>query len=207
MTRLFVDKQEVAPLPAHLNSLEQVVRLVEEKHVPSNSVIRQVHLDGVPFIADDKTNNLSERIDNRERIEIFTGTLQEVAFESIHEAMTFMERLGAATQSLASSFRTSASAKEFGDLKQFYEAFYWTNVLLDRLMQSFHMSLESISVDGESAKHHQEKLETALKALIEAHEQGDFSLLADLLEFEMAPLIQVSTKIFAVVREHVLAKV
>ncbi len=205
MTRLFVDKREVAPLPPHLNSLEQVVRLVEEKHVPPNSVIRQVHLDGLPLNGDERITNLSGRIDNHEKIEVFTGTMQEVAFESIREAMAFMERMGAATQCLASSFRASASAKEFSDLKQLYEGFYWTNVLLDRLMQSFHMSLDSICVDGDSAKHHQEKLGTALKGLIEAHQQSDFGLLADLLEYELAPLIRASATIFAIARERVLA--
>ncbi len=206
MTRLFVDKQEIAPLPARLNSLEQVVKLVEENHVPPNSVIKQVCLDGRPLMAGDGSNRLSERIDSREKIEIFTGTLQEVAFESIQEAIAFLERLGATIQPLASSFRASVGAGEFCDLKRFYEGFYWTNVLLDRLMQSFHMSLDSIILDGESASRHQEKLGAVLKALIEAHEQNDFSLLADLLEYEIVPLIQRSTQIFAAVRERLLAE-
>ena len=206
MTRLYVDKQEITPLPPDLNSLDQVLKLVQRMHLSPNTVIRQVQVDGLPLISDDRTSSIPERIDDREKIEIFTGTLQEVALDSIREAITYLERIEAATPSLASSFRAGAGPEAFENLKQFYEGFYWANLLLDRLQQAFHIPLETICVGGGNAREHNAKLATALKEVIEAHEKKDFSLVADLLEYEVAAVIPGCKEVFSGFRDRILAR-
>jgi hypothetical protein len=205
MTRLYVDKQEIAPLPPDLSSLDQVLKLVQSTHLSPNTVIRQVQVDGLPLISDDRNSCIPERIDNREKIEIFTGTLREVALDSIGEAITYLERVETATPSLASSFRAAAGPEAFENLKQFYEGFYWANLLLDRLEQTFHIPLETICVGGGNARQHNAKLATALKGVVEAHEKKDFGLVADLLEYEVAPIIPGCKDVFAAFRDRILA--
>jgi hypothetical protein len=205
MTRLYIDKQEVAPLPPDLNSLDQVLKLVQTTHLSPNTVIRQVQVDGLPLIPDDRDSCIPERIDNREKIEIFTGTLREVALDSIREAITYLERVETATPSLASSFRGAVGQEAFENLKQFYEGFYWANLLLDRLEQTFRIPLETVRVGDGDARAHNVKLASALKAVVEAHTKKDFGLVADLLEYEIAPLIPRCKEVFAALRERILA--
>jgi len=206
MTRLFVDKREVAAIPPDINSLDQVIRLVEKDHISGGTIIRQVQIDGRPLIQDASIQSLPDCIANKEKIEIFTGTLHEVALDSIQEAVAYLERVEATTPMLANSFRTSVGTSAFENLKQFYEGFYWVNLLMDRLTQSFRIPLNAGQAGGESAEEHHNKLASALKALIEAHEKKDFGLMGDLLEYEITPLVQGCKEIFAAIRGRILSE-
>jgi hypothetical protein len=204
MTRLYIDKQEVTPIPPDLTSLEQVLKLVEANHLSPRTIIRQVQVDGLPLIPEDQAACLPDRIDNREKIEIITGTLSDVAVDSIREAVTYLERVESATPSLAASFRVSPGPDSFENLKQFYEGFYWLSLLLDRLDSSFDVSLESVPLGSTNAGEHHKNLISTLKAVIDAQEKRDFALIADLLEFEVLPLVPVCKSLFAAVRERIL---
>jgi hypothetical protein len=206
MTRLYIDKQEVMPLPPNLTSLEQILQLVESDHLSPDVIIRDIQIDGLPLATADQEFCLPERIHDREKIEIFTSSLRDVALDSIREAIVYLERIAKATPSMASSFRLHAAQPDFENLKQFYEGFYWTNLLLDRLERSFEIPLDAVVVQGISAREHHLKLAALLKEVIEAHEKRDFGLVADLLEYEIAPLIPTCKEIFVAVRDRVLQR-
>ena len=204
MTRLYIDKQEITPIPPDLTSLEQILKLVEANHLPPRTIIRQVQVDGMPLIPEDQTFSLPDRIDTREKIEIVTGTLSDVAVDSIREAVTYLERVEGATPSLAASFRLSPDSDSFENLKQFYEGFYWLSLLLDRLDSSFDISLESVFLGATNAGEHHKRLISALKAVIDAQEKRDYARVADLLEFEVLPMVPVCKSLFSAVRERIV---
>jgi len=206
MTRLYIDRQEVTPIPPDLTSLEQVLELVETNHLSPRAVIRQVQVDGLPLIPEDPAEGLPGRIDNREKIEIITGTLSDVAVDAIREAVTYLERVESATPAMAESFRVSSGADAFENLKQFYDGFYWLSLLLDRLNKSFDISLESVPLGNTNAAEHHKNLISSLKAVIDAQEKRDYALIADLLEYEVLPLVPVCKDLFAAVRERIVTE-
>jgi hypothetical protein len=206
MTRLYIDKQEVAPLPSNLSSLDQVLKLVESNHLPSDVVICQVQVDGIPLIQDEASDCFPEQICGQEKIEIFTSTLREVALESIREAMTYLDRAEVATHSLASSLRLQVESETAANLKQFYEGFYCINLLLNRLEQAFRIPYDEVRIRSGSARQYCTQLASLLKEVIEAHEHKDFGLLADLLEYEIAALIPTCKEVFAAIRSRFMTE-
>ncbi len=204
VTRLFIDKQEIGPVPPEVKSLAQVLNLVETTHLSPDTVIRQVHIDGLPVVPVDQATPWPESLGSCEKIEVFTGTLREIAVDSISEAVGYLDRVEYALPMLASSFRSTASLYELENLKQFYEGFYWVNLLMDRLEKSFQTPLESLSVSGGTAREQHIKLGSVLKGIIEAHEQKDFGLVADLLEFEIAPLVPTCKNVFEAMHARII---
>jgi hypothetical protein len=206
MTRLYIDKQEITSLPPDMTSLEQVLKLVEANHLAPRTVIRQVHVDGLPLLSQDQASCLPDRIDDREKIEICTGALTDVAAESIREAITYLERVEGATDSLTTSFRTTPGPETFENLKQFYEGFYWLNLLMDRLCSSFEIALDTLQVAGGTAREYHHGLIAAIKAIIEAHERKDFGLVADLMELEVLPLMPKCKNVFLAIQEQIATR-
>ena len=192
MTRLFVDEQEI-PFPIlATTSLEQVVSHVENTHLPAASVIKQIHLDGQPLVSDGFMNDpsrLAQAIENRDRIDVFTGTVGEIARDSIREAVCYLDRIEAVTPSLAASFHLSPGPEAFSNLKQFYEGFYWLTILLGRLETTFHIRMANIVVGGIPVEEHNRKFVIILRQIVEAMEREDCVLIADLLEYEILPLV------------------
>ncbi len=193
MTRFFIDNKEIAP-PPDITSLSEVLKQVELEHLPPNFVVRKIQLDGLPVEANDfadKTYGNANRIDGRNTVEIFTGSLTDIAKESIEQAFAYLDRIEAATPSLAESFRFCPDAEAFENLRQLCEGFYWLNMLLDRLSASFQVDSETLIIRGVPAPHYHQKFISSLKQLIESQESGDLVLISDLLEYEILPLVAV----------------
>jgi len=205
MTRIFIDQCEIDIPPPAVSSLHSILKHVEEAHLKPNSVIRQIHIDGQPFVSQDLDNNPASALggaDENRRIEIVTGTLSEVAHESIAEAIDYLGRVETATPSLALGFRVSPGTETLEHLKQLYEGLYWLNILMDRLSVSFSISLDDLVLRGMTAREHHQKMITILKELISAHERKDNILVADMLEYEILPLVPICRDVFDAILER-----
>ena len=205
MTRFYIDSREVE-LPFDLASLDQVLKHVEDFHLPPNTVVRQVQIDGFPLmpVAEEKCD-LLDQVNKRDKIEIFTGSVTEIARDSIMEALEYLGRVEPAIPSIVTTFQTSSGAEGFENLKQLSEGLYWLSLLLDKLRMKFHTSFENDLIQGIPAREHHQRLILALKQLIESQERRDVVLISELLEYEILPLVPVWREMFGIISEKVNA--
>ena len=207
MTRFYVDQREILP-PLDISSLDKVLKHVETVHLPPNSIVRQINVDGRPLAAEmfaDGSSEILSRMETREKIEFFTGTVNEIACESIKEAIVYLERVKTVAPSLAEEFQVSPGPQTFDSLRELYEGFYWLTLLLDRLNNNFHICLDDVFIHEVSAKIHHQKFVSILKQLVQSQEKGDLVLISDLLEFEILPMIAVWKEMFLIIQEKVRA--
>jgi hypothetical protein len=205
MAKFYVNEREITP-PLDITSLDKVLKQVEEDHLPPNSVVRKIQIDGIPFMPDDFPENSPELLQSlqmREKIEIYSGTLVEIARDSISEALAYLDRIETATPSLASGFQTYPGPESFEGLRQLYEGLYWLNLLMDKLKTGLQISLENILINNIPAKEHHQKFIAVLKQMIDSQEKGDFILIADLLEYEILPLVPVWREMFTIILNKV----
>jgi hypothetical protein len=206
MTRYFINEREVTP-PENLSAFDQILKHTEDYHLPPNSIIRQINVDGYPLISDSFQNpgEMLKQIENRDRIEIVTGTMSEIAHESIVEALAYFDRMESLIPSLASSFQIYPGPESFENLRQLLDGFYWINVLLDKLAISYQLVLENCLVQGISVLDHIKKFIAILKQFIDSQQRGDFVLIADLLEYEIIPIIPIWKDIFRLLLQKTTA--
>lgn len=203
MTRFFVNNMEIAP-PPNMSSLDEILKDLETRHLPPNSIIRQVQIDGAPLTIGDGNESLAEllnRAENRERIEIFTGTMGEIARDSILEAQQYLDRVAAATPQIAERFQGTPDPEAFESLRQLYEGLYWLNLLLDKLITGFQLTMEDVVIRDEPVSEHHQKFISVLKDLIDAQHKQDFAMISDLLEYEILPLVPVWKEVFGIIRK------
>jgi len=198
MTRIYVDAREVPSLPPGLATLADVLKHVEQHYLGPDSVVREVCIDGAPLVVDDLIHDKSAaaaRVTFRESIEITTGTLNEVASESIGEAIAYLRRIEPAIVELAAGFRDLPGAAEFDSLRQLYEGLYWLNLLLDRLQSAFGVDLGP-KISSDAVREYHRRFSAILKRLIGAQEGEDYSVIAGVLESEILPLVPIWKAMF-----------
>jgi hypothetical protein len=196
MTRLFIDAREV-PFPPGVNcSLDQILRHVELTELPPDSAIRQVHIDGAAVLEE---STASSGLDQRERIEVFTASLGDIARESISEANSYLDRVQTVIPALSKSFQDLPGTEAFENLRQLCDGFYWLNLLLDRLGKTFHRPQQETLVQGLSISKQNQRLLTIFRELVEAQERRDFLLISDLLEYEIMPFLPVWKEMLAAI--------
>jgi hypothetical protein len=208
MTRFYVNEREIVP-PSGTTTFEDILKHVDETELPPDSVIRQVNIDGDPILQEDLSKDTSEifsKMERGEKVEIFTGTVDEILSDSISEAFTYLERAEEGILVLARNFQSDPGPESFQGLSQLCEGFYWLNLLLSKLSDNFAIVLDDVIVQGVPAGEHHRKFLTVLKELLDSQEKRDLVLISDLLEYEIAPMVSLWKEMFQVIAEKVTAK-
>jgi hypothetical protein len=199
MTHLFLDDQEIEmPSPA-AGSFRQLLEYVDNACLPPHTAIKHINVDGRPLLADDllgDQSGLYDQIDRAEKIEIFTATAQEIALEAIQEAVAYLRRVEGAVPPLAWDLRSNPGPGALESLRHLFEGFYWLNLLLNRLNNSFKDHLEGLNVAGLTPHEHYLHQASVLKLLVESQEHRDMAGTANLLEYEISPAIPVWKELF-----------
>ncbi len=204
MTRLFVDAREIPYPPGGMCSLDEVLKHIELTELAPDAVIRQVHIDGAPVIDGGRTTGDEHGLDQRDKIEVFTASLNEIARDSIAEAISYLERVESVIPSLSSSFQVYPGPEAFENLRQLCDGFYWLNLLVDRLGRTFRCSPEEMLVQGIPLPEQNQRLLSICRQLVEAQERQDFALISDLLEYEILPFLPVWKEVFITIRSNSL---
>ncbi|HYK89525.1 MAG TPA: hypothetical protein VE398_12190 [Acidobacteriota bacterium] len=208
MTRFFVNEREIPSPPLGFSSLDGVLKHVEDNYLPPDSVVRQIHIDGLSVLPGESheiPRDLLEGIERRERVDISTGSLRDVASDSLAEAASYLERIELIIPSLSSSFQAFPGPEAFANLKELYSGLYWLTLLLDRLEKTFKMSFCEIAIQGIPFRAHQQSFISALHQLVGSQEKGDFSLVADILEYEILPFLPIWRELFSGIGQRVAA--
>lgn len=206
MTRFFVDNREIEQ-PLDASSLSDVIKQVEAVHLAPNSVIRQIQVDGLPLempIPEGNSDVLFQ-VGRRARIDMFTGTVSEIARDSISDSLQYLDRMETAIPSLITDFQTSPGSETFVALKQLGEGLYWLNILMGKLKSSFQLNLDQIPIKGVPAQEHERKFIAVLKQLIESQQKRDFAMISDLLEYEILPMVPIWKDMLGIIRDKVEA--
>jgi hypothetical protein len=206
MTRLFVNDREIPTPPSGISSLDGVLKHVEGNYLPPDSVIRQVMVDGLPLVPaelNDVPADLFEGLERRQKIEVTTGSHRDIACDSLHEAISYLERIEGVIPSLSASFQAYPGPEAFGNLRDLYTGFYWLNLLLDRLGKNFSAALTDVSIDGIALAEHHRRFLSVLQQLVDSQENRDYVLVADLLEYEILPIVPTWKQIFASIADRI----
>lgn len=209
MARLYLNSEEVTVPPPVFLSLDHVMKHVEANLLPPDEVIRQICLDGAPVNAESLQQNpsmLLSDLTGRERVEITTCTVKEVALDSVREAGMYLDRVEAITPSLAATFRDFPGPEAFENLRQLYDGFYWLSLLMAKLEPLLGIDMEATLVGKITLHDHHERFLGILKQLIAAQEQSDYLLIADLLEYEVLPIIPAWKTLFNTTADSTLEK-
>jgi len=204
MTRYYVNNREVGIMPV-FSSFDQMLKYVENQYLEPTAVIREIHVDGRPlapesFYDDDWSFGLTREL---EKIEIYTGTLTDIAVESIEGALDYLIKIEQAAPALAVKFQDFPDFEDFTNLGSLCEGFFFLSVLLDKLATGYQLKLDEITVRGASVREHLQKFVGIVKQLNEAQEKQEYLLIADIIEYEILPVVPVWNEILKTVSRKI----
>jgi hypothetical protein len=204
MTKYYVNGREVE-IPANFSSFDQMLKHVEDKYLESTDIIRVIHVDGRPFSPELLRSGEvgPDSIGDWEKVEILTGTLAEIAVESIAGAQDYLLQIENAAPALAVKFQDFPEPEDFNNLGSLCEGFYFLSMLLDKLSIGYQLKLEEITVRGISVQEQLVKFAEIVKQLNEAQEKQEYLLIADTIEYEILPVVPVWKNIFEAILQKI----
>jgi len=169
------------------SNLEELLVKLAQEGIPEDHLIGSVVVDGEPF--SESYPGQSKEIDLKTVREIDVTTVSSVQFASAaaKDSGVFIDRLIRGTNKTAELFRMADEAEANTHFVTLIDAIREFVRFIDEmkniLQWNFHVSL----YQGEPVQKEWDRLVGLIDELTEVHEERDWILIADLLEYELAP--------------------
>jgi hypothetical protein len=163
-------------------TLKEVLDAIVKSH--QGTYIRRVWLDGqeVSSSAQDTLMSLTSSID---LLALELADLKDLVANNLDNAKEYLEKLIPGFQKAADLFRMGNEQEAHKFYLQILDGIDWFSQVAQTIVNSRENELE-----GQDLKDRQGKLTDFMTQMLEANENQDWVLLADLLEYEMIPLYE-----------------
>ncbi len=176
-------------------TLRDVIEVILINEAPADSIVHRVVLNGKELTEEQEINLGIIALEGVETLEVFTSTAQEISYESIKLACGQLAEVVEETQKTADCFRYQDEAeanKRFVLLIEIFQKFVH---LLELVKRSLNLDFSKITTDDKSLDELQNNMTDVLSQILTTQQNKDWISLADLLEFELVPLLNTWSKI------------
>ena len=163
-------------------TLKEVLDEIVKSH--SGTYIRRVWLDGQE-VSSSAPDTLMSAVSSVELLELELADLKDLMANNLSNAKEYLEKLIPGFQKAADLFRMGNEQEAHKFYLQILDGIDWISQVVQTVVNSRNKELV-----GQDLKDRQERLTGLMTQMLEANQNQDWVLLADLLEYEMIPFYE-----------------
>lgn len=181
---------------SHVHNLEDLIAEINARFIPSGQQLFQVHVNGEFFSERYPRESRYMEIGEISRLEVKTVSDADMAQFILHEAVRQGETVLQAIKHSASLFRVGSDEEANHYFAQVLEALRWLLQTGEGASQVLHPDRAAAgNTHNVPVARYLNQLKDLLAEMQEIAEEEDYVMLADLLEYELAPMVQEWQKI------------
>ena len=150
------------------------------------SYVRRMWLDDKESPSDDQ-EALQKNPSDIDSLEVELANLKDLVATNIANALDYLKKLIPGFEQAADLFRTGNEQEANKYYLQILDGIDWFSQVVSVIMKPDDDETEQPDADDESLQVRQEKLTDLMSQMLEANQNQDWVLLADILEYEMVP--------------------
>ena len=150
------------------------------------SYIRRMWLDDKESPSDDR-ETLQKKPSDIEFLEVELANLKDLVATNLANALDYLKKLIPGFEQAADLFRTGNEQEANKYYLQILDGIDWFSQVVSIIMNPDEGEMELPDADDENLQARQKKLTDLMSQMLEANENQDWVLLADILEYEMVP--------------------
>jgi hypothetical protein len=160
-------------------TLKEVLDAIVKSH--QDTYIRRVWLDGQE-VSSSAPDSLMTSTSSIALLELELANLKDLMANNLGNAKEYLEKLIPGFQKAADLFRMGNEQEAHKYYLQILDGIDWFSQVVQTIVNS-----REIELEGQDLKDRQEKLTGFMTQMLEANQNQDWVLLADLLEYELVP--------------------
>ena len=160
------------------------------------SYIRRIWLDNQEFPSDDR-EALQKKPSDIDSLEVELANLKDLVATNLANALDYLKKLIPGCEQAADLFRAGNEQEANKYYLQILDGIEWFSQVVSVIMSPDEGETELPDTDNESLEVRQKKLTDLMSQMLEANENQDWVLLADILEYEMVPFYKDWEKILS----------
>ena len=160
------------------------------------SYIRRIWLDDQEFPSDDR-EALQKKPSDIDSLEVELANLKDLVETNLANALDYLKKLIPGFEQAADLFRAGSEQEANKYYLQILDGIDWFSQVVSVIMSPDEGETELPDTDDESLEVRQKKLTDLMSQMLEANQNQDWVLLADILEYEMVPFYKDWEKILS----------
>ena len=160
------------------------------------SYIRRIWLDDQEFPSDDR-EALQKKPSDIDSLEVELANLKDLVATNLANALDYLKKLIPGFEQAADLFRAGNEQESNKYYLQILDGIDWFSQVISVIMSPDKGETELPDTDDESLEVRQKKLTDLMSQMLEANQNQDWVLLADILEYEMVPFYKDWEKILS----------
>ncbi|MDR1677049.1 MAG: hypothetical protein LBS44_01500 [Deltaproteobacteria bacterium] len=184
MENLVVDGQNILANEINGANLEEILLNIMEHPSTSGRIIRQIVLNGQPYLEDVPHAALEVPRAKIESLNLDTLTLEDMGLNFLKTGPAYLETLLEALTKIVEAFRLGDEQEANEYFLNFLEALHLLMTLLEQTRYVLGLWQGSDDESASSLNQYLESLATLLGNVLSLQEQKDWIYLADVLEYE-----------------------
>jgi hypothetical protein len=175
---------------SHLRNLEEALLELNEKFIPDGQQLFQVEVNGKFFTERYPRESRYVALGEVSRLDLKTVSDEELARSILIDAVNQVETLVQALEKSAALFRLAAEDEANHYFAQVLEALRWLLQTGEGACQVFQMDLGQVtSPQIGDVSDFLKRFQDLLEEMLQVYEEEDYILLADLMEYELLPMV------------------
>ncbi|HIJ49704.1 MAG TPA: hypothetical protein HPP54_01380 [Nitrospinae bacterium] len=150
------------------------------------SYIRRMWLDDKESSSDDQ-EALKKKPSDIDSLEVELANLKDLVATNLANALNYLKKLIPGFEQAADLFRAGNEQEANKYYLQILDGIDWFSQVVSIIMNPDEGEMELPDADDENLQARQKKLTDLMSQMLEANQNQDWVLLADLLEYEMVP--------------------
>jgi cell fate (sporulation/competence/biofilm development) regulator YmcA (YheA/YmcA/DUF963 family) len=180
----------------HINNLEEILINLSDTSIPPNHLVGSVMINGNEFSEVFPGQAKEIAAVNINDLDIETVSLEKFAEAAIKDSVIFVKDIIAAVNKTAELFRIYDETEANEKMAQIIDPLRALVVFINSTRVDLKWDFENDQIDGHPIVKDWEKLHGVIDELKLTQEEGDWILYADLLEYELVPVLNVWVNIF-----------
>jgi len=180
----------------HINNLEEILINLSDTSIPPNHLVGSVTVNGNEFSEVFPGQAKEIAAVNINDLDIETVSLEKFAEAAIKDSAFFVKNIITSVNKTAELFRIYDETEANEKMAQIIDPLRALIVFINSTRIDLKWDFENDQIDGHPIVKDWEKLHSVIDELKLTQEEGDWILYADLLEYELVPVLNVWVNIF-----------
>jgi len=196
-----LDRKSIELEGTPVSNLEEILRRVMSEHMQPGKVITAVKLNGTGYSEKNPHDAADVPMKDIETLEIDTMSAEEMARHFFRNGGKYLDLLIRGAEKISELFRIADETEANEHYSEYLENLRLFLQMVAESRGALHLNFSSIPFQKATVEDGVQKLSGVMDQMLKIQENEDWVMLADLLEYELIPLLKEWNEILAVLQD------
>lgn len=173
-----------------IDNLGNLFKCLLDEFSSQESHVTKIRLNGEELSENDIQAKGNLPVQEIEELELSILSMPEIALNNINNAMEYLNKLIPAVTESSELFRTKSAEEANQHFIECIEGLTWFQEVIEIITIALKEELESPNPEHKNISKLQQKMLQLVKDISDSQEKKDWVMLADLLEYELTPVLE-----------------